>query len=583
MNFNVWNIKEMLSMPSGSGTTKSSSWNNNQTDYSSLSDSQFLFGSQFCPESSETLSAPLDSVHLRHPKQSQQNSLDSEPSIFTKYQTKPQLFGGDTNDRGLFPLPLSVGKSKGLLEQFEEKKKRAKDKCDSETLYNFISHIRESIHRLQTSVEKSEEHLSSRSQSILDCLETVAKTLQEAMRAQSDLVLESVHNKGNMEQVISEIQKRFEARRAEFIEMKSDLKQLEVLVAQQSKDFQQLCEQLGQLNVASVLAELKRLISVPGVPRHVKDSTSQTSPALAQSLHFTRQDRAAPEEPVLWQAPARPAVWDGSMGSLQPGEFGVCTKGEESDALPEEAVLMAAGTSKRNRQVKDRVVQTLTKTSSENHGSGFPGPEVPGGRDRVSQGTSRLIPLDLNNRATSIKNTCQKCQTEGVSPCAPGEERLVAAQKGRAGERGRKGRKQQPRKSHRGRLLARKQEQAPSKTCAFISKYPQPPVSGPQRPPLPLAQPLRLWGPSSPTKPDSPLLGGTVMRSKATRAAQGNILQLSGYSSQDNGLLSPSSQGDRQMSWFSDLNLGSSEPPLCKEPGKNMLYDLGFDSSDDGF
>uniref|UniRef100_F1SPT3 Interactor of HORMAD1 1 n=2 Tax=Sus scrofa TaxID=9823 RepID=F1SPT3_PIG len=132
MNFNVWNIKEMLSIPSGSGTTRSSNWNNNQTDYSSLSDSQFLFGSQFCPESSETLSTPLDfGVHLRHPKQSQQNSLDSEPSIFTKYQTKPQLFGGDTKDGGLFPLPLSVGKSKGLLEQFEEKKKSAKDKCDS--------------------------------------------------------------------------------------------------------------------------------------------------------------------------------------------------------------------------------------------------------------------------------------------------------------------------------------------------------------------------------------------------------------------------------------------------------------------
>nr|KAF6473468.1 hypothetical protein HJG63_002270 [Rousettus aegyptiacus] len=179
MNFNVWSIKEMLSIPTGSGTTKSSNWTNTQTDYSSLSDSQFLFGSQFCPESSETLSAPLDfGVHLRHPKQSQQSSLDSEPSIFTKYQTKPQLFGSDAKDGGLFPLPLPAGKSKGLLEQFEENKKRAKDKCDSETLYNFISHIKESIHRLQTSVEKSEEHLSSRSQSILDSLETVAKTCE---------------------------------------------------------------------------------------------------------------------------------------------------------------------------------------------------------------------------------------------------------------------------------------------------------------------------------------------------------------------------------------------------------------------
>uniref|UniRef100_A0A8D2DCU2 Interactor of HORMAD1 1 n=1 Tax=Sciurus vulgaris TaxID=55149 RepID=A0A8D2DCU2_SCIVU len=132
MNFNVWNIKEMLSIPSDPGTTKSSNWNNNQTDYTALSDSQFLFGSQFCPENSETLSAPLDfSAHLRHPKQSQQNSLDNEPSIFTKYQTKPQLFGGDTKDVGLFSLPLPVGKSKGLLTQFEEKNKRTKDQCDS--------------------------------------------------------------------------------------------------------------------------------------------------------------------------------------------------------------------------------------------------------------------------------------------------------------------------------------------------------------------------------------------------------------------------------------------------------------------
>ncbi|XP_071068163.1 interactor of HORMAD1 protein 1 isoform X2 [Dasypus novemcinctus] len=212
MNFNVWNIKEMLSIPSGSGTTRSSNWNNNQTDHSSLSDSQFLFGSQFCPENSETLSAPLDfGTHLKHPKQSQQNSLDSEPSIFTKYQTKPQLFGGDSKNGSLFPLPLSIGKSKGLLEQFEEKKKWTKDKCDSETLYNFISHVRESIHRLQTSVEKSEEHLSSRSQSILDSLETVAKTLQETARAQSDLVFEAVRDKGSTEQAILEMQKKLEA------------------------------------------------------------------------------------------------------------------------------------------------------------------------------------------------------------------------------------------------------------------------------------------------------------------------------------------------------------------------------------
>ena len=73
------------------------------------------------------------------------------------------------------------------------------------------------------------------------------------------------------------------------------------------------------------------------------------------------------------------------------------------------------------------------------------------------------------------------------------------------------------------------------------------------------------------------------MPGKTMRAAQRSILQLSGCSSLDNSLLSNSFQGDHHMSWFSDLNLGSSERPLSKEPGKNMLYDLGFDSSDDGF
>ncbi|KAL2803834.1 interactor of HORMAD1 protein 1 [Daubentonia madagascariensis] len=594
MNFNVWNIKEMLSIPPGSGTTKSSNWINNQTDYSSLSDSQFLFGSQFCPENSETLLAPLDfGAHLRHPKQSQQNSVDSEPSIFTKYQAKPHLFGRDTKDGGLFPLPLSVGKSKGLLEQFEEKMKRAKDKCDSETLYNFVSHVRESIHRLQTSVEKSEEHLSSRSQSILDSLETVAKTLQETAQAQNDLVFEAVQDKGNMEQAILEMQKRFEARQAEFIEMKSNLKHLEALVAQQSKDFQQLCDQLGQLNVPSVLAELRRLISVPQVPVRVKDSTSQTSPPLAQSLNLTRQEKYTSKEPVTWQAQALPTAWNPSMGSLRPGEFSVWGERAKSDAL-QEAALPAVGPHKGNGHVKDKAVQSncknlaITKTDPKNHGSSIPGHKVPGDRDLVSQGTSQFMSLDLNNFATSIKNACQKYQAKSMflyDPC----DQLMTKQKGRAVERRGKGKKQQPRKAHRGRLLTRKRGQTPSKTCAFNSKYqsPQPPVSGPQNPPLgqqePLAQPLHLQCPRSPTKPVCPVLGGTVMPSKTAKVVQRSLLQLSRCSSQDNSLLSSNSQRDHQMSWFSDLNLGSSEPSLCKEPGKNLLFDLGFDSSDDGF
>ncbi|NXV61879.1 IHO1 protein, partial [Molothrus ater] len=57
------------------------------SDHSNLSDSQLLFGSQFCPENVQLAAAPLElGTQL-----GQQNSQDSEPSIFTKYQTKPQL------------------------------------------------------------------------------------------------------------------------------------------------------------------------------------------------------------------------------------------------------------------------------------------------------------------------------------------------------------------------------------------------------------------------------------------------------------------------------------------------------------
>ncbi|KFQ39739.1 Coiled-coil domain-containing protein 36, partial [Mesitornis unicolor] len=87
MNFNVWNIKEMLSMPTATGSNKFSIRSSAPSDYSSLSDSQLLFGSQFCPENVQSAAAPLElGTQL-----GQHNSQDSEPSIFTKYQTKPQL------------------------------------------------------------------------------------------------------------------------------------------------------------------------------------------------------------------------------------------------------------------------------------------------------------------------------------------------------------------------------------------------------------------------------------------------------------------------------------------------------------
>ncbi|KAM9134111.1 interactor of HORMAD1 protein 1 isoform 3-T3 [Pangshura tecta] len=179
MNFNVWNIKEMFSTPTASKTNKSSSRSSAPSDYSSLSDSQFLFGSQFCPENSQSAPVPLEcSAQSRQQKSSQQNSQDSEPSIFTKYQTKPQLFGGDEKEKGSFNF--GVGKLKNVFEQFEVNKKKIKDKHDSEVLSTFISSVKESIQGLHTCLDKFEESLDSRNKSILDGLEATSKTCDTA-------------------------------------------------------------------------------------------------------------------------------------------------------------------------------------------------------------------------------------------------------------------------------------------------------------------------------------------------------------------------------------------------------------------
>lgn len=52
----------------------------------------------------------------------------SEPSIFTKYQTKPQLFDEETREKG--SLNFGAGRVKTVLENFEVNKNKIKDKYD---------------------------------------------------------------------------------------------------------------------------------------------------------------------------------------------------------------------------------------------------------------------------------------------------------------------------------------------------------------------------------------------------------------------------------------------------------------------
>ncbi|KAJ7317143.1 hypothetical protein JRQ81_003305 [Phrynocephalus forsythii] len=299
MNLNVWNTKDLFSIPTKMGPSKSSSWTSAPSDYNSMSDSQFLFGSQFCPDNSQSASGTNEfSIQQRPEKSSQQNSQENEPSIFAKYQSKPQLFGSDGKDKGLLNFPS--GRFKGVLEQFEENKKKIKEKHDNEVLHTFILNTKESLQRLQSSFDKSEETLKS----ILDGMGNLSRTVQETSQTHYGLVLNALKERREMEQALLEMEKRMQVKDAEISDLKSDLQflkeSLEQLTALQNEQYVKLCEMLGHLQIPRLLTELQTFVAAPRALCHTKDSGSQTSPErLSTQLPYNPQENVSTTPPGI--------------------------------------------------------------------------------------------------------------------------------------------------------------------------------------------------------------------------------------------------------------------------------------------
>uniref|UniRef100_A0A663ESA0 Interactor of HORMAD1 1 n=1 Tax=Aquila chrysaetos chrysaetos TaxID=223781 RepID=A0A663ESA0_AQUCH len=209
-------------------------------DYSSLSDSQLLFGSQFCPENVQSAAAPLElGTQLgQHNSQDVSLALVHEPSIFTKYQTKPLLFDEDTKEKG--SLNFGAGRLKSVLENFEVNKNKIKDKYDRyvDIHWKFF----------------------------------LCWWLSLPVAPSSPLkMLKALTDKSQMEQALLEMERRLAA--------VSLLKEgLESLPAQLSDQHLKLCEELGFLKLPNALAELYTFISSARLPPHVADNSSQTSP-----------------------------------------------------------------------------------------------------------------------------------------------------------------------------------------------------------------------------------------------------------------------------------------------------------------
>ncbi|XP_077459524.1 interactor of HORMAD1 protein 1 isoform X2 [Stigmatopora argus] len=166
MNHTV-NIKELLN--------KQSTGSRNPA--TSFTDTQFFFGSQFWMDSQR--SSQEMSLFSKNSQQSSQEC--SDPKVSARYRSKPLLFG-DPKDKDI------------LLDTFEEAKKKAKERNDSEIIAKECLQIRETL----TKNEDNGLELVTNMQSHVECLRLEqekahlkqASMIEEALQLLNALVSE---------------------------------------------------------------------------------------------------------------------------------------------------------------------------------------------------------------------------------------------------------------------------------------------------------------------------------------------------------------------------------------------------------
>ncbi|XP_018541306.1 interactor of HORMAD1 protein 1 [Lates calcarifer] len=182
------NIKDMLSIPPGSRNVSTSG-------YSSFTDSQLFFGSQFWPENSQGTSQDM-SMSSRTSQQSSQEG--SDPKMSNSYHTKPLLFG-DLKDKT---------RAFGILDKFEDDRKKAKEKNVSDLLVKECQLTRETLSNIQQLVTGTEKNMAV-CQTVLEKFDSFALTLQNNLKGlQRDISqqFETLVNKVNShEEVITEL------------------------------------------------------------------------------------------------------------------------------------------------------------------------------------------------------------------------------------------------------------------------------------------------------------------------------------------------------------------------------------------
>ncbi|XP_061687475.1 interactor of HORMAD1 protein 1 isoform X2 [Syngnathoides biaculeatus] len=125
---------------------------------------------QFWREHSQSLSQDV-SLSSRNSQQSSQECSDAKVS--SNYQSKPLLFGDQKNKQT-------------ILDSFEEAKKKAKEKSESDRFAKDCLQIHETLTKIHKIVAKTEEN-ASLCQTVLQKLSVFSSTLENVSSVQSDI------------------------------------------------------------------------------------------------------------------------------------------------------------------------------------------------------------------------------------------------------------------------------------------------------------------------------------------------------------------------------------------------------------
>ncbi|XP_069793262.1 interactor of HORMAD1 protein 1 isoform X2 [Narcine bancroftii] len=310
MTSNVWNIREMLSIPTGPGMTKSAIRNSAPSDHSSLTDSQFLFGSQFCPENSES----QDFFSRTTQKNSQQNSQqnESELKFYEKYQAKPYLFAAESKEARSV-TQFCIGKPKGFLEQFEISKKKAKEKEESEHFNNWIAKLQDNVEAIKVSFNKLERKAELQNKSVLEGLENLSKTIQENINTHYETIVSALEAKSSREQIL-EMDKRLAAKETEMSDLKTQLllvqECLDGIKHSQCQQHQKMCEQFiwfkDHFKFTEILSEVQKFASNTNPLIQVQNNVTQTTPSTSEGLCIVRKSKAYYESTRVCRASFQP-------------------------------------------------------------------------------------------------------------------------------------------------------------------------------------------------------------------------------------------------------------------------------------